>query len=129
LKLLDTNVVLRFLTKDDPVKAERVRRLLLKSGEELFLSDVAMAEVVWVLESFYKLTSAEIADKLLPLATSPRISFSNRNVLQQALALYGMYDVDFIDAYHAALGRESDIPLIYSYDSDFDKLKYQRSEP
>ncbi len=129
MKLLDTNVVIRFLTKDDARKAARVRSLLLESGEELFLSDVALAEIVWVLESAYQLSHAEIAERLLPLVTSPRISYADRNILQQALALFSMYDVDYIDAYHTALGRATDIPLIYSYDSDFNKLKYERVEP
>lgn len=129
MRLLDANVIIRFLTRDDATKAARVRHLLLESGEELFLSDVALAETVWVLEGFYQLSHSEVADRLLPLVTSRRIGYADRNVLQQALALYGMYNVDYIDAYHAALGRANDIPSIFSYDTDFDRLKYPRLEP
>ncbi len=64
-----------------------------------------------------------------PLVSSPRIDFSDRELLQQALVLYGEHNVSFIDAYHTALGRRAGHEAIYSYDRDFERLKFPRLEP
>jgi len=55
---LDANIFIRYLTNDEPAKADRVEKLLdqaAKGKERLMTTEMVLAEVVWVLESFYKL--------------------------------------------------------------------------
>ena len=62
--LLDTNVLIRFLTRDHPTHSPRSRNLFARAaaGEfTLVLTDLALAETAWVLQSFYLLDRAEIA--------------------------------------------------------------------
>jgi predicted nucleic acid-binding protein len=70
---LDANVILRFVTKDPPALAARAARLMAKAeqGEvSLYLSTLVLAEVVWVLQSFYQYSIAEIARVLLAFCAS-----------------------------------------------------------
>jgi predicted nucleic acid-binding protein len=129
MKLVDTNILIRLISKDDPKTAKRCRNLLLYSDEDIFITDVAIAETVWVLDNRYGLTRDEITRKLIPLLTSPRIEFADRELLQQTLVLFGEHGTDFIDAYHTALGRRTGYDAIYSYDRDFERLKFPRLEP
>jgi len=61
---LDTNVVVRYLTQDDPVQSQRASELIerrLSAENPGFVSIVAMAETAWVLERIYGLTAEELA--------------------------------------------------------------------
>src|SRR3989338_4694629 len=51
--LLDTNLLLRFLTSDDHKKAKAVANLLKTSKDPLIVTDLAFAELAWVMASFY----------------------------------------------------------------------------
>ena len=55
---IDTNLFIRYLTNDDSKKADRVDRLLEQAANrkiKLLTAEIVLAEVVWVLESFYHL--------------------------------------------------------------------------
>ena len=61
---LDTNVLVRYLTQDDPIQSARATELIerrLSEQEPGFISVVAMAETVWVLERAYGIADADIA--------------------------------------------------------------------
>jgi predicted nucleic-acid-binding protein len=130
LRLLDTSVILRFLTRDDPQKAARARRLLLESDEDLLITDGVFIELVFGLEKLYGWSKAEISAALGKLLSSRRIDFTNREVMLQALVLYREHSAPFVDAYQVALGRSIGAEGIYTYDSDFErKLKFPALEP
>jgi predicted nucleic-acid-binding protein len=61
---LDTNVLVRYLTQDDPLQSRKATDLIerrLTEEDPGFVSVVAMAEIVWVLERAYGLADADIA--------------------------------------------------------------------
>ena len=104
--LLDTNVIVRFLTGDHPTHSPRSRNLLARaaSGEvTLVLTDVALAETAWVLQSFYSLDRAAIAGALKGVIESTGIEVNDKTVLLSALRNFAQTDVNFVDAYHAAV--------------------------
>jgi predicted nucleic-acid-binding protein len=71
---VDTNVFLRFLTNDDPVKAKRAEALFreaVRGKAKLATSVLVIAEIVWTLESFYKLEKADIATKVEKILHTP----------------------------------------------------------
>ena len=129
MKLVDADVILRFLLSDNPEKALKRRNLLLSSDEYLHITELALAEVIWVMESSYGVSKEDIASRTLRLVSSPRIDFTDRELLEQALVLYREHNVSFIDAYHTALGRRAGHEVIYSYNRDFERLKFPRLEP
>jgi uncharacterized protein len=130
--LLDTNVVVRFLTGDHPTHSPRSRGLFARAaaGEiSLVLSDVALAETAWVLQSFYSLDRAAIASALKGVIESTGIEVDNRPMLLNALKHFAHTSVNFIDAYHAAVAAAESIPIA-SFDRDFDRFaNIKRFEP
>ena len=73
---VDTNVFLRFLTNDDPVKAKRAGilfRQATKGQTQLFTSLLVIAEIIWTLESYYHLGKADIASKVETILNTPNL--------------------------------------------------------
>jgi predicted nucleic-acid-binding protein len=103
--LLDANIFVRYLINDDPVKAAKCEALLKSarsSKEPFFVSDLCIAEVVWVLHSFYKVERKRIALFVHGLLNIEGLVFTDAAVLVDAVLRYSNTSVDFIDCYHAA---------------------------
>ena len=78
--LLDTNVIIRFLTGDHPAHSPRSRSLFTRAAAgdvTLLVTDLALAETVWVLQSFYKLDRGAIAAALKDLIGSAGIAIAS----------------------------------------------------
>jgi predicted nucleic-acid-binding protein len=117
--VLDTNLLVRYLTEDDPDKADAVEALLdnASHGEfRLIIPSVVMAELVWVLESFYKIDEPRIADLLEALLHTPGLEVQENKLIRQVLEIYRLKKVDFIDAWVLAFARQRSVPRIYSFD-------------
>lgn len=129
---LDANIFLRFLTGDDRRRAEACRRLVQKAVDgEVSLSThpLILAEVVWVLESYYKLPRREIAAKLEMILNTPNLVVSEAEAFARAVEFYSSSGIDLADCFAAALAVEDGSTLL-SYDRDFDKLEgIRKSEP
>ena len=130
--LLDTNVIIRFLTGDHPTHSPRSRNLFSRAaaGEvTLVLTDLALAESAWVLQSFYHLDRAAIAAALKGVVESTGIEVQNKAMLVNALRNFAQTDVNFVDAYHAAVATAESIGIA-SFDRDFDQFAgIKRIEP
>lgn len=86
----DANVLLRFLTRDPEDLAERSARLMLRveQGEiTLFISPLVLAEVIWVLRSFYRYSIREIARVTTSLISAPGIEMEDREGVIQVIEL------------------------------------------
>ena len=121
-KIVDTSVVIRYLTEDDQNKADRAEKLFRDSKEgELEIPDIVFAEIVWVLGSFYDLEKPKILEKLKALLAFEKIDM-NRSVLERAIDTYALENVEFIDCYLAALADDSGKDIV-SFDEDFAVIK------
>ena len=127
VKVIDANLILRYLLGDP--EAGRVEKLL-KSKVKLLLSDVILAEIVWVLDSYYKWDRSKIVESLISLVRLTSI-VCNKFLLSETLAILGnQKSFDFADAYSVALMKISKIKDIYSFDKDFDEIAgVNRLEP
>lgn len=115
----DTNLFLRFLTKDVPEQSEAVRKLLLKAtqGEvTLITTSMVIAEIIWTLESFYKETREEIQKMALSFLNTPGLIVDNGELVIRALRWYVDKNIDFIDAYNAAWMEIREITTICTLD-------------
>jgi predicted nucleic-acid-binding protein len=116
---VDTNVFLRFLTNDDPAKAKRAEGLFRKAVEgkvKLVTSLLVVAEIVWTLESFYKLQKSDIASKVEKILNTPNLKCEESSLILMALDLYVQQNIDFVDAFHAFYLRERGLDRIITYD-------------
>jgi uncharacterized protein len=130
--LLDTNVIVRFLTGDHPAHSPRSRKLFSRAATgdvTLVVTDLALAETAWVLQSFYSLDRSAIAAALKDLIESAGIEVENKTILLSALRNFAQTDVNFVDAYHAAVAAAESM-AISSFDRDFDRFAgVERVEP
>jgi predicted nucleic acid-binding protein len=132
-KFIDTNIFLRYLTKDDPSKYERCREMFKRALEgdiAISTSGMVIAELVWTLLSYYKVPKAEVVEKISVILGTPNLFIPDKNVLIDALILYARRNIDFIDAYNAVFMRYQGLHEIYSYDEDFEAVEgIERKEP
>jgi predicted nucleic acid-binding protein len=130
--LVDTNVIVRFLTGDDPVHSPRSRKLFGRAAAgdlTLVVTDLALAETVWVLQSVYSLDRDAITAALKDLIEFAGIEVQNKAILLSALRNFAQTDVDFVDAYHAAVATAESLGIA-SFDRDFDQFAgVKRVEP
>jgi len=116
---LDTNVILRYLIKDNEALFQAVKPLFLKAekGElSLYIHPITLAELVWTLESFYCYEKDKIVNVLTRLINAQGIEVPDKETVQNALMLYLDANVDYIDAYLASHTASSDIPTIFTLD-------------
>jgi predicted nucleic acid-binding protein len=130
---VDTNLFLRYLTKDDPGKFGRCRELFKKAVEDevsLHTSEMVVAELVWTLLSYYKVPKAEVIEKVSIIISTPNLHVVNKTIIADSLILYSQKNIDFIDAYNALFMKFHGLGKIYSYDQDFDSIGgIEREEP
>ncbi|KAF0221062.1 MAG: PilT domain-containing [Geobacteraceae bacterium] len=116
---VDTNLFIRYLTNDDPAKAERVERLLREAAAgkvRLVTAEMVIAEVVWVLESSYGLKNAEVAPLARAILATSGLDVLNAPLVTRALEHYESGNIDFIDGYIAAVMEKQGITELYSFD-------------
>ena len=126
--VIDTDTLVRFITRDDEEKAQKVR-LFFHEHKELILTDLTFAECFWVLKSFYKYKKDKLVQifRMLIDAQSFRC---NSALLSLALDILEQHNISFIDAYTAAYTQINSDSKIVSFDKDYDKIKgIKRVEP
>ena len=137
MRFLDTNVILRYLTRDDEAKAEACYRMFqrVRRGEEVLITcEAIITEVVYVLSSKrapYRLNHQEIRDRLSPILTLRGLRLPNKSIYIRALDIYASSPaLDFEDTLAVAHMERRGVTEILSYDRDFDSVAgFQRVEP
>jgi len=95
-------------------------------------SALVVAEAVFVLSSpaTYGVPRQEIREKLLPLLDLPGIQLERKRLYHRVFELYADFNIDYVDAYHAALIEHYGHHDLYSFDTDFDAVtSLNRREP
>jgi predicted nucleic-acid-binding protein len=126
---LDTNVLIRHLTGDPPAQARRATAFL-AAADELLVPDLIIAEVVFVLESFYAVKRERVAELVRAVIGFPPIVVVDVPLLLRALEVYEVDRIDFAEAYLVASAEASGVETIASFDRALDRVAtVQRLEP
>jgi predicted nucleic acid-binding protein len=130
--LLDANVLVRFLTQDDPRQSPAATALFEKAERReitLHLDGLAVAEAVYVIIGRYGRSRTDVANVLLALVQNAGIETVEADIVTDALRRFAGFNVDFADAWLAARAAR-DNRAIASFDRDLDKFKdVKRIEP
>lgn len=131
--LLDTNVIIRFLTQDDAAQLEKAKRLIVAAENgrcELLLRPWIVAEVVYVLRDVYGIKDrSQVAGLLRKFVQASGIVTDECSVVLDALARYEKKNVDFAEALLAAEAAALGVRPA-SFDRDLDKFSdVKRLEP
>ncbi|CAN7650766.1 type II toxin-antitoxin system VapC family toxin [Mesorhizobium sp. LjRoot246] len=111
---IDTNVVVRYLTNDDPEQSPRARRLI--DAEPVFVTVTVILEAEWVLRSAHGYDQASIVNALRVFGGLPAVEIEDAAIVSSALDL-AETGMDFADALH--LGRSSHCSAFVTFDRKF----------
>ena len=114
MRAIDTNIVVRYLTGDEPAQAARARAVV--AAGQVFVGATVLLESEWVLRSVYGLAGTEVAAALRAFAGLREVTVENPVLLAEALdrAEQGM---DFADALH--LGAAARCEAMLTFDRRF----------
>jgi predicted nucleic-acid-binding protein len=97
---LDTNVLVRYLVQDDAEQSASAARLIeggSDRGEVLFVSQIVLCEVVWVLQAAYKVPRAEVVAVLGALVRTRQITIEEKDIVHRCLFAFDQGRGDFAD--------------------------------
>ena len=102
---VDTNLLVRILTNDDPIQARRAAKVL--QSDDIFIPKTVILETQWVLHYAYEIDKADIIAGFQKLLGLSNIYPENAESVAQAISWY-RHGLDFADALHLASSRGSD---------------------
>ncbi len=110
MRAIDTNVVVRYLTGDDPDQSARARAIV--DGGAVLASTTVLLESEWILRSVYGCAPEDVAAALRAFVGLPGVAVENPSLLAEALdrAEVGM---DFADALHLGAAARCDAMLTF----------------
>lgn len=121
----DTNLFVRILTGDPPAQARQAADALeraARDGTVIMLTDVVVAELAYVLTSVYSLTVSDAASRIGTIIELPAVRILDEQVMTETLGIWRLGELDFADAYLAALGRSTRDSAVLSFDRDYDRI-------
>ena len=129
-RLVDTNLIVRYLVQDHEKHAKAARRLFDacdRGDVVIVVLPAVLAECVFVLESFYEHPRGDIASALGRLISSPCVEIDGAAIHLDALDRYRKTKVHFVDCLIAATAATENMPVA-SFDQDFRKFTGVRVE-
>ncbi|MGL4618296.1 PIN domain-containing protein [Chroococcidiopsis sp.] len=120
---LDTNVLVRYLTRDDESQWQQAC-LVIEGGQLCFVANIVLCELVWVLRGNpYKFAKEEILNTLEMMLQSPTFEFENRSAVYQAFQRAKQGRADFSDYLIGAIATHAGCQETVSFDR---KLKGEK---
>ena len=116
---LDTNILVRYLTQDDPIQSPKAREIIerrLTEENPGFVSIVAMVETVWALDRAYKLAAHEIAAAVERLLQTDVLVVENEQEVFTAMIALTEGQGSFADAVIVALGTSAKCSRTLTFD-------------
>lgn len=114
---IDTNILVRLITEDDPKQVARAKKLLSHKNKLYVFEDAAMMEVVFVLAgAVYRRNRKQIADGIKTAMLIPNL-VCNKGLIEDALNLYVAHPkLSFVDCYLAASTHLSGETPLWTFD-------------
>jgi predicted nucleic-acid-binding protein len=122
---LDTNVLVRFLVRDDADQAAAATSLIrsaVRKGEPLFVPVTVLLELEWVLRSAFGFDKPAVLQALFGLLGSFELAFESEGAIELALAQYERSAADFSDGLHTALAQQANQSPLWTFDKAAAKL-------
>lgn len=127
ISLPDTNVILRYLLKDNPEQYEQANRFFerVRTGKEkAVILECVLVECVYVLTKFYKAPKGEAVESLSGLMQYKGIANRDREALLEGLAIFVDNNLDLVDCILLAKTKSGNMQLL-SFDKALNKLSSQ----
>lgn len=119
---LDTNVLVRYLLRDDPVQAARAEREL-ERNERFLIDSIVLCELVWVLETGYGFSRTEIAAALERILATAQFEIESKDLALAALDDFRRSAADFSDCLIGRRNRAAGVPETVTFDRNLKGLE------
>ena len=124
---VDTNVLLRLIIKDNDIKRKACEKLLEKANRKkiiLYILPVAILEIVWIMEKYYKLDRKTIMEIVEAILNTPELKCEMQDIFKRAIEDYENKNIKFADAVMGHWGLEKGLTTVYTFDEkDFKRIK------
>ena len=97
---IDTNVLVRFLVRDDDAQFEKARNLIaheVAAGHRVFINQLVLMETEWVLRSRYVVPKNRIIEAISGLLNAVDVQFEDEPAIEEALFIWKDSTADFAD--------------------------------
>lgn len=122
--VVDTNIIVRFLLDDDPKFSPQAKQLFSVAKSQnlpIFVDEVIVAEVVWILTSLYKMEKSIIVSLLQKLLLHTWVVNPRKNLILKTLSVYATHNLDYIDCWIATVAQSKKLTLT-TFDHSLDNL-------
>ncbi len=122
---LDTNIILRYIVRDDLAQVKIVDSYIEKCCDNdvtLFISNIVLCELVWVLDISYKCEKNQIIRTIEKILQTSQFIFEDRQSAWQALSAYKKSRADFADALIGFTNKSSGCKETITFDKIAAKL-------
>ena len=122
---IDTNVLIRFLVRDDESQFEKARKLIkreIAAGRRVFVSQLVLLETEWVLRSRYNLSKIEIIAAISGLLDATDVQFEDEPAIEAALFIWRDSAADFADCLIGARNKRLGCRATATFDGRAVKL-------
>ncbi len=116
---IDTNILVRYLTQGDKEQAQIVEQILNKYAtypNSVFINNVVMCELIWVLERGYKYSRDDIARAIKQILATEEFNFEDQEELWIALTHYSQTKLDFSDAIIGEINNKYGCTETFTFD-------------
>jgi predicted nucleic-acid-binding protein len=127
MKAIDTNILIRFITKDDDKQAALVYQLFKRTEqteEKLFVPLLVVLEAIWVLESGYAISNEDIIAIFADLLLMPVLLFESETVVENFIDSAKNTKFDLSDLLIANSAHSFDCDCLFTFDKKAAKFKY-----
>ena len=116
---IDTNVLVRYLTDDEPVQSRRAAawiNTVATRGDRCFVSAIVLCELTWVLRGAYKVSKGDLLRTLDQVLATTQFVVGDKDVVRRAVAAYRTGRADFADYVIGTLHREAGCDRTVTFD-------------
>ncbi len=112
--ILDSNIILRYIVNENTTINIKARGYFEEASNDqlvLIIDNIVIAEVIWVLKSFYKSTKDDIYNSIKIVLTHKNIKMTNKNLILESLEFFYSHNLSYIDCYLHCLAKSKNIAL------------------
>jgi|GEM_PF-1540388 len=118
--LLDANIYIRYILKDNPSQARKAQEII--QTQEIYTDPTIIAEVIWVFTSFYKMNKADFLPCILAIVEQKNNKSPSKKLIIHSLEFFYNHNLSYIDCYLHCLSESKGIPLA-TFDTQLSKLR------
>jgi predicted nucleic-acid-binding protein len=122
---IDTNILVRFLVRDDETQFEKARRLIgreVVAGRRVFVSQLVLLETEWVLRSRYDLQKTRLIEVVSGLLDANDVQFEDEPAIEEALFVWKDRSVGFADCLIGARNKRLGCSATATFDEKASRL-------